>query len=184
MCDLSTIVVGLANGLKVYAGYQQAELQADVTRVINERNTQNLNKAYQDRLTAKRAEERQQAIITAQELEKASQKAIVAKSSAQVAAGEAGIKATSVNVLDVIQDFAVEEAKFSSLLAQQQNFRDTSSALNLDIAKSDYQQQWQQINKPIYEPDYLGTAADLFAGGADTYKTYQANRLYDKEFPS
>ena len=166
MCDPVTIGVtmGLAQaGLSIHGQQQQAKTQ--------ERVQKNATLAEQQRhlqeMSASRLRERQEKVAAAQGIQQSTKKAREARSTARVSAGESGVAGLSVDAL--INDLTRQEAEYSFSVQQQQQF----NQVNRDLAFQDGAMQSRMnllsINKPIAQPNYLGSLLEGASTGLSAY---------------
>jgi len=111
------------------------------------------------------------------EMQKASKKAREARATAVVSAGEAGVSGLSVQAL--LDDYSRQEGAYRYGLQRQGEQQDIGRELRL---KDDQMQSYNNllsINKPIAQPDYLGSALDGAKTGMSVYSfgsEWQSNR--------
>lgn len=142
----------LSTGAQIRAQQQAAAAQAKAQR--------NATIAEQQRLlqemTSMRLQEQQENIAAAQRVQVASKKAEEAKATARVSAGEAGVAGLSIDAL--INDLSREEAEYRYSVTQQQEFTNVNRDLQMRDAQLGSTMNLLRINKPIQQPDFLGSA--------------------------
>jgi histidinol dehydrogenase len=89
-------------------------------------------------------------------MQNADVQAMEAKSKAIVAAGEGGVSGLSVEAL--IANISRKEATYAFSERKQAEMVNTSRTLGLQSAGAGYQRNLFAINKPIPQPDYIGSA--------------------------
>jgi uncharacterized protein YlxW (UPF0749 family) len=148
------------------AAAAQAKAQANATKAERMRHLQEM--------TAQRIEERQEQVAKAQKVQSSTKKAREARATAQVAAGESGVSGLSVTAL--INDLTRQEGEYRYSLTKQAEFDATNRTLGLkDGGMRSYMNQLS-INKPIPQPDYLGSTLNGINAGmgtASTIKSFQ-----------
>ena len=148
------------------AAAAQAKAQENATKAERMRHMQEM--------TAQRIQEGQEQVAKSQKVQASTKKAREARSTARVAAGEAGVSGLSVTSL--INDLTRQEGEYRYSLTKQAEFDATNRTLGLkDGGMRSYMNQLS-INKPIPQPDYLGSTLkgiNAGMGTASTVKSFQ-----------
>ena len=106
----------------------------------------------------------QEAAVAAQEVEQSTRRAIEARGTALVAAGEAGAIGDSLTSL--LLDFGRQEAEFRSSIMVNQEFIAEQTQLELFGVGARAQDRINATTpQPVPRPDYLGAALNLFSQG-------------------
>lgn len=148
------------------AAAAQAKAQENATKAERMRHMQEMS--------AQRIQERQEQVAKAQKVQSSTKKAREARSTARVSAGESGVSGLSVDAL--INDLTRQEGEYRYSLTKQAEFDATNRTLGLkDGGMRSYMNQLS-INKPIPQPDYLGSTLkgiNAGMGTASTVKSFQ-----------
>tara|TARA_Y100000361_G_scaffold41014_1_gene35169 strand:+ start:4502 stop:5143 length:642 start_codon:yes stop_codon:yes gene_type:complete len=157
MCEPTTIAVamGVGQAASTIAGQRNA---AKTQEKMQLRATQDEQKRYLREVSAQRTQERFQKIAMAQKLRANQKRAMEARATARVVAGEAGVGGRSVDAL--VADYTRKEAEYNFSLAQQDQMNFVNSQINLDNAAGQSRSNMLRINKPIEQPNYLGAILD------------------------
>lgn len=168
MCDPVTIAATMAvaqAGTTVIGQQQQAKTQAEAQRRASAAERQR----YLHEVSSMRMQQQQEQVQAAQKLSESARKAMEARATARVSAGESGVAGLSVDAL--INDLTRKEAEYSFNVQEQGRMSDVNRQLQLRDAGLGFTNNMLRINKPIEQPDYLGAAL----GGAQTgLSTYSA----------
>jgi len=167
MCDP---IVGVGLGLaQAYSSYQG---QA-ATAAAQARAQANQTKAEQQRLlqqqSAERINQRFQQEQVADQKQKAALKAREAQATARVSAAESGVAGISVDSL--MNDLARKEAVMSYGLTRQLEQADYATSLRLQDNALGSSQRLLSINRPIEQPDMLGSILGGVSTGISAYGT-------------
>jgi len=167
MCTpLISAAVGVAQTASSIAGQtQQARMQEQAQRTA----TQQERQRYLAEVSAMRMQEQQEMIARAQRIQEASRKAMEARSTARVSAGESGVSGLSVNAL--LGDLTRKEAEYTFSEQRQAEMLDVNRDLQLSEAGIGFNRNMLRINKPIEQPDYLGSALGGLQSGLSTYSS-------------
>lgn len=173
MCEPTTMMVMTAaqTAMSIRAQKQQASAQRQAQAAATARE----NQRYQNQMLKMRQEEAQENIIASTEIQKATKKAMKAKATARVAAGEAGVTGRSVQQL--LDDYSRQEAEFRFGLQQQQRFNRISRIFAENDAGLQYQNNYAAINKPIQEVNYLAEGLNLAGNLMSIQSTAKSNEL-------
>lgn len=172
MCGplIPAVVMGAAQaGLTIQGQRQAAETQEKVQR--------NATKAEQQRLlqqqSAERINQRFQQEQVAQQLQKSNIKAMQARATARVSAGEAGVSGLSVDALT--NDLTRKQAVYNFGLQRQLEQSNIATELRMEDNVLGSQQRILSINQPIEQPNYLEAALRGVTTGLNTYATLNSN---------
>jgi len=166
MCDPVTIGIGMAvasAGTQIIGQQQQAKTQAKVQKNASAAERER----YLREVSSMRTQQGQEQVAAAQRIQASTKKAREARSTARVSAGEAGVAGLSVDAL--INDLTREEADYRFANTQQTQMNNVNRDLQLGDAGLGFTNNLLRINKPIEQPDYLGTALSGAQTGLSTY---------------
>ena len=168
MCEPTTIALALgaaSAGTTIIGQQQQAKTQAEAQRRASAAERQR----YLHEVSSMRVQQQQEQVAAAQKLSESARKAMEARATARVSAGESGVAGLSVDAL--INDLTRKEAEYSFNVQEQTRMSDVNRQLQLRDAGLGFTNNMLRINKPIEQPNYLGAAL----GGAQTgLSTYSA----------
>ncbi len=165
MTAISTAMGVGTSVLSIQGQKQQAKAQAQAQA--------NQTKAEQQRLlqqqSAERINQRFQEEQVANQLQKSSIKAMEARATARVSAGESGVSGISVDSL--MNDLTRKQAVYNFGLTRQLEQGNIATDLRMqDFSQGSYQRQLS-INQPIKQPDYLGGLLSGATTGLNAYGT-------------
>ena len=166
MCDPVTIAATMAvaqAGTTVIGQQQQAKTQAEAQRRASAAERQR----YLHEVSSMRMQQQQEQVAAAQKLSESARKAMEARATARVSAGEAGVAGLSVDAL--INDLTRKEAEYSFNVQEQTRMSDVNRQLQLRDAGLGFTNNMLRINKPIEQPNYLGAALSGAQTGLSTY---------------
>lgn len=147
----------------IHGQKQQAKTQAKVQKNASAGERER----YLREVSSMRTQQGQEQVAAAQRIQASTKKAREARSTARVSAGEAGVAGLSVDAL--INDLTREEADYRFANTQQTQMNDVNRDLQLGDAGLGFTNNLLRINKPIAQPDYLGTALSGAQTGLSTY---------------
>ena len=130
---------------------QQAEMQGAAQDAASVRELQRQQMA----MRSERMQQGDEETTIAQEQLKANREAEAAISTTVVAGEAANVSGVSAGLN--VQDFARKNAEYQAALALQTRMNDSARRLSLANSGQQYVSNMGQINKPIEQPDYLGT---------------------------
>lgn len=164
MCDPVSIGLGIASTVSQTIGQQQiakaqSQAQANASKAERQR--------YLAEVSSMRLQEQQSNVSAAQKLSSSAKKAMEARSTARVSAGEAGIAGLSVDAL--INDLTRKEAEYKATTEQQQRWNKAATETKLQNSGLNFTNNMLRINKPIEQPNYLGNAISGASTGLSTY---------------
>tara|TARA_Y100001951_G_C11252885_1_gene247574 strand:- start:49 stop:558 length:510 start_codon:yes stop_codon:yes gene_type:complete len=167
MCTpLAAVAIGAAQTATSIIGQrQQAEMQqqAQATASVQER------QRYLAEVSAMRTQQQQEMVARAQRIQEANRKAMEARATARVSAGESGVSGLSVDAL--LGDLTRKEAEYTFSEQQQAEMTDVNRQLQLKEAGIGFNRNMLRINRPIEQPDYLGSALGGIQSGLSTYSS-------------
>jgi hypothetical protein len=108
-------------------------------------------------------------VARAQRIQEANRKAMEARATARVSAGESGVSGLSVDAL--LGDLTRKEAEYTFSEQQQAEMTDVNRQLQLKEAGIGFNRNMLRINRPIEQPDYLGSALGGIQSGLSTYSS-------------
>lgn len=154
---------GLQAGLSIRSQQQAAKAQAKYQKQASDAESQRASQ----QMSAERIQEAFQNEERAREIQIAANKAREARSRASVAAGESGVAGASVDAL--LDDFTRQEATYRFGLQRQGQQMAVARDLRLkDMGLQSYNNQIA-INKPIPQPDYVGSIVGGVSTGLSIY---------------
>ena len=164
MCDIPSAIMGIASGFSQIMGQSQmakaqAKVQANASAAERQR--------YLQEVSSMRVQQGQEEVAAAQRIQESTRKAREARATARVSAGEAGVAGLSVDAL--INDLTREEANYRFATNQQLQMNDVNRTMQLDQAGLGFTNNMLRINRPIEQPDYLGSALSGAQTGLSTY---------------
>jgi len=167
MCTpLAAVAIGAAQTATSIIGQrQQAEMQqqAQATASVQER------QRYLAEVSAMRTQQQQEMVARAQRIQEASKRGMEARARARVAAGESGVSGLSVDAL--MGDLTRQEAQYTFSEQQQAEMTDVNRQIQLQESGIGFNRNMLRINRPIEQPDYLGSALGGIQSGLSTYSS-------------
>jgi hypothetical protein len=169
MCEPISIGLAVASmAASIHGQKQQAKTQAKVQKNASAGERER----YLREVSSMRTQQGQEQVAAAQRIQASTKKAREARSTARVSAGEAGVAGLSVDAL--INDLTREEADYRFANTQQLQMNDVNRTLQLQDAGLGFTNNLLRINKPIEQPDYLGTALSGAQTGLSTYSALKS----------
>ena len=168
LAAVSALVGGAQTISSVVGQRQQAEMQeqAQANASVQER------QRYLAEVSAMRTQQQQEMIARAQRIQEASKRGMEARSRARVAAGESGVSGLSVDAL--MGDLTRQEAQYAFSEQQQAEMTDVNRQIQLQESGIGFNRNMLRINKPIEQPDYLGSALGGIQSGLSTYSSLKS----------
>lgn len=165
LAAVSALVGGAQTISSVVGQRQQAEMQqqAQANASVQER------QRYLAEVSAMRTQQQQEMIARAQRIQEASKRGMEARSRARVAAGESGVSGLSVDAL--MGDLTRQEAQYAFSEQQQAEMTDVNRQIQLQESGIGFNRNMLRINKPIEQPNYLGSALGGIQSGLSTYSS-------------
>ena len=165
MCSpLIPAALGVAQTASSIIGQrQQAQMQEQAQRTASQQERQR----YIAEVSAMRTQEQQEMVARAQRIQEASRKAMEARARATVSAGESGVSGLSINAL--LGDLTRKEAEYTFSEQQQAGMTSVGRQLQLQEAGIGFNRNMLRINRPIEQPDYLGSAFGGIQTGLSNY---------------
>lgn len=166
MCEPTTIALamGAAQAGATAIGQQQmAKTQAEAQRRASAAERQR----YLHEVSSMRIQQGQEQVASAQRMSESARKAMEARATARVSAGESGVAGLSVDAL--VNDLTRKEAEYSFNVQKQTRMSDVNRQLQLRDAGIGFTNNMLRINKPIEQPNYLGAALSGAQTGLSTY---------------
>lgn len=153
MCDpvTATILAVASAGTQIQGQRQQAKAQEKVQA----RATKQEQQRYLNQVSSMRMQQAQEQVGMAQRIQASTTKAREARATARVSAGEAGVAGLSVDAL--INSLTQQEAQYRFSETQNRQMTDVNRELQLRDAGLGSEMNLLRINKPIAQPDYLGS---------------------------
>jgi len=165
LAAVSALVGGAQTVSSIVGQRQQAEMQqqAQATASAQER------QRYLAEVSAMRTQQQQEMVARAQRIQEANRKAMEARATARVSAGESGVSGLSVDAL--LGDLTRKEAEYTFSEQQQAEMTDVNRQIQLKEAGIGFNRNMLRINRPIEQPDYLGSALGGIQSGLSTYSS-------------
>jgi len=160
MCTLATGVAAVGGVMNYMSGRESAKQQRQAQAAASQ---QERVRASQEMRNV-RLRQGQQRVALANEMEEGARRANLARATAQVAAGEAGIGGRAAELQQ--QDINVQNARYQHALQNQRSENDFASDLQLENAEMRTQMNQQRINQPIKEPSLLEAGLGIISGVA------------------
>ena len=162
MCTpLAAVAIGAAQTASSIIGQrQQAQMQAQAQATASSQERQR----YLAEVSAMRTQQQQEMVARAQRIQEASKRAMEAKARATVAAGESGL-----SVQALLGDFSRQEAQYSFSEQQQAEMTDVNRQIQLQEAGIGFSRNMLRINRPIEQPDYIGSVFGGIQTGLSNY---------------
>lgn len=181
MCDPLTIsvAVGAVSAISTAKGQKDAaDAQARQQKLASQLERQR----YLQEVTSLRQQQAQEQTALSQRMQEAEIKGKEAKAAAVVAAGEGGVAGLSVEAL--VANIARKEATYAFSEKKQAEMIGVSRTLELESAGAGYQRNLFTINKPIPQPDYIGSALQGIQTGMSLYTGAQKAGLTTPKQPT
>ncbi len=170
----ASILGPIAQGMLSFgAQAQQARAQAEAQK----RASIAENARYMAQISATRQQQAADALRVAQEVQQANRASMEAMARKQVAAGAAGISTESASYLAEMRDLERQVAEHSFAFEQRQALADQSYELKARDLGLQTQQNFININRPIDQPDFLGTALTSALGSLESYSKAKNREL-------
>jgi hypothetical protein len=164
-----------STGLSLMAQRNQAKAQAASQKAAAQRE----NARYRREAGAMRLKEAQEDLALTREIQESTKKARAARSTAVVAAGEAGVAGLSVDAL--LDDYTRQEAEYRFSLNEQNRLTGINNQLAIEEGVFRSEANQIRINQPIKQPDYLGSMFNLAGSGMKIYGNYNQNLLAEQQ---
>lgn len=170
----ASVLGPVAQGMLSFgAQAQQARMQAKAQK----RASIAENARYMAQVSATRQQQAADALRVAQEVREANRASMEAMARKQVAAGEAGVSTESASYLAEMRDLERQVAEHSFAFEQRQYLADQSYELRARDLGLQTQQNFININRPIDQPDFLGTALTSALGSLSAYAGAERQQL-------
>tara|TARA_B110000858_G_scaffold159012_1_gene182446 strand:- start:593 stop:1228 length:636 start_codon:yes stop_codon:yes gene_type:complete len=143
----------------------QAKMQENASKVERQR--------YLNEVSSLRTQQGQEQVAMAQKLQSNKTRAMEARATARVSAGEAGVAGLSVNAL--MSDLTRKEAMYNNSVNTQAEMLDVRRDLSLRDAGLGFTNNMLRINRPIEEVNYAGALLSGAQTGLSTYSTLQGS---------
>ena len=175
MCEplILSSIIGAASTVSSIQGQRyQAQAQAESQRLASMQERQR----YQAEVAAMRTQQQQEAIATTQKKDESARRAMEARATATVSAGESGVSGLSVDAL--LGDISRREAEFEFSADQQTRLTDVNRQMALSESGMGFNRNMLRINKPIEQPDYLGSLVGGTQTGLSSYSVINKSGLF------
>ena len=157
----ATAAASIASGI---AGQkQQADTQAQQQKLASQQERQR----YLQEVTSLRQQQAQEQVALSQRMQEAEIKGKEAKAQLVVSAGEGGVAGLGVEAL--VANIARKQATYAFSEKKQAEMINVSRNIELEAAGAGYQRNLFTINKPITQPDYVGTVIEGAQTGMNMY---------------
>ena len=165
LAAVSALVGGAQTISSVVGQRQQAEMQQQAQATASSQERQR----YLAEVSAMRTQQQQEMVARAQRIQEANRKAMEARATARVSAGESGVSGLSVDAL--MGDLTRKEAEYTFSEQRQAEMTDVNRQIQLQESGIGCNRNMLRINKPIEQPDYLGSALGGIQSGLSTYSS-------------
>lgn len=155
MMKISLATTVASTAMSLMAQQNAARNQADAQKAASKRE----NERYLREASAMRLKEAQEDLVMTRDIQESQKKATAARSTAMVSAGEAGVSGLSVDAL--MDDYTRQEADYRFSVAEQSRLTGINNQLQLTEAGFRSSNNLIKINKPIQQPNYLGSMVNL-----------------------
>lgn len=174
MCTpLAAVAIGAAQTASSIIGQrQQAQMQEQAQATASSQERQR----YLAEVSAMRTQQQQEMVARAQRIQEASKRGMEARARARVAAGESGVSGLSVDAL--MGDLTRQEAQYTFSEQQQAAMTDVNRQIQLKEAGIGFSRNMLRINRPIEQPDYLGSALGGIQTGLSNYSVMKNAGLF------
>jgi len=159
----SLLIGGAQAGMTIAGQRQQAKTQAKVQANASAAERQR----YLQELSSMRVQQGQEEVAAAQKIQESIRKTREAKATAFVAAGERGVAGLSVD--SILRDMDRQLGRDQFNTAQQLQMNDVGRSMQLENAGLGFTNNMLRINRPIEQPNYLGSALSGAQTGLSTY---------------
>lgn len=160
-----TIGSGVAN-IAAQSQAAKAQAKAQMQASLNE------TKRHQHAMSSERLRQSQEETTSALEALKANREATEGMATTIVAGEESGVSGNAVGL--AVAEFAKKNADYQVALSIQERMNNASRIMAFEGGGLQYQQNLTRINKPIKQPDVLGT---LLSTGQQVLGQYQAGQM-------
>jgi len=159
----SLLIGGAQAGMTIVGQRQQAKTQAKVQANASAAERQR----YLHEVSSMRIQQGQEQVAAAQKIQESIRKTREAKATAFVAAGERGVAGLSVD--SILRDMDRQLGRDQFNTAQQLQMNDVGRSMQLENAGLGFTNNMLRINRPIEQPNYLGSALSGAQTGLSTY---------------
>ena len=160
---ISTTMGVASAGAQMYGQRQQAKTQAKVQKNASAAERER----YLREVSSMRVQQGQEEVAAAQKIQESIRKTREAKATAFVAAGERGVAGLSVD--SILRDMDRQLGRDQFNTAQQLQMNDVGRSMQLENAGLGFTNNMLRINRPIEQPNYLGSALSGAQTGLSTY---------------
>lgn len=165
----ASVLMGTAqSALTIVGQRQQVKAQARVQATATKQEQQR----YLNEVSSMRMQQAEEQVAKAQRIQASTRKAREARATARVSSGQSMVAGYSVDAL--INDLTREEADYRFSETKNQEMVDVNRTLRLRDAGLSSQMNLLRINKPIEQPDYLGSLMSGAQTGLSTYGALKA----------
>lgn len=171
MAYISAATAAASIASSIIGQKQQADAQEQQQKLASQQERQR----YLEEVTSLRSQEAQEQVARSQRLQEAEVKGKEAKASAVVAAGEGGVSGLSVEAL--VANISRKQATYAFSEQKQAEMVSVSRTLETQSAGAGYQRNLLSINKPIAQPDYIGSTIAGVQTGMSIYAAGQTAGL-------
>ena len=166
----ASALMGVASaGLQI----QGQRIQAKTQRRVQENASKVERQRYLNEVSSLRTQQAQEQIAMAQKLQANKTRAMEAKATARVSAGEAGVAGISVDALT--NDLMRKEAMYNNSVSTQGKMLDVRRELALRDAGLGFTNNMLRINRPIEKVNYAGALVSGASTGLSTFSALQGS---------
>lgn len=176
MCSplIASTIIGAAGTASSLIGQrQQAQAHAESQRLASMQERQR----YLAEVSAMRTQEQQEDLGRTQQKQQAARRAMEARATATVSAGEAGVSGLSVDAL--LGDLSRQQAEYEFSVDRQSSLTNINRQLALQESGIGFNRNMLRINQPIAQPDYLGTFTQGLQSGLSNYGVLHNSGIFE-----
>jgi len=163
MAYISAATAAASIASSIVGQKQAADAQEQQQKLASQQERQR----YLEEVTSLRSQQAQEQVARSQRMQEAEIKGKEAKAAAVVAAGEGGVSGLSVEAL--VANISRKQATYAFSEQKQAEMVNTARQFELQSVGSGYQRNLLSINKPIPQPDYIGSTIEGVQTGMNIY---------------
>ena len=177
MAYISAATAAASIASSIVGQKQQADAQEQQQKLASQQERQR----YLEEVTSLRQQQAQEQVAKSQRMQEAELKGKEAKAAAVVSAGEAGVAGLSVEAL--VANISRKQATYAFSEQKQAEMMNASRTMEIQSAGAGYQRNLLSINKPIQQPDYVGSTIQGVQTGMNIYSAGQKAGLTTPKAP-
>ena len=180
MCS-PLIVSSIVGAGSAISSIQSQRYQADAQEESQRLASMQERQRYLAEVSAMRTQQSQEQEATTQQRQQADRRAMEARATATVSAGEAGVSGLSVDAL--LGDISRQQAEFTFSSQRQAEMTNVNRDLALREAGMGFNRNMLRINQPIEQPNYLGSLVDGAQTGLSMYGVLNDSGFFNQKKP-